>query len=60
LKDLQEFKSKRHLFYKVTYLEKMLEQKNREFKLALKDIDDFEKENDKLKLKLKLLSKKEE
>lgn len=60
LKDLQEFKSKRHLFYKVTYLEKMLEQKDREFKLALKDIDDFEQENEKLKLKVKLLSKKAE
>ncbi|MGN6622800.1 MAG: hypothetical protein ACTHKK_01490 [Candidatus Nitrosocosmicus sp.] len=60
LRYLQEFKSKRHLYYKVTYLEKMREQKDREVKLALKDIDDFEQENEKLKLKLKLLSTKEE
>ncbi|MGN6614693.1 MAG: hypothetical protein ACTHKC_06595 [Candidatus Nitrosocosmicus sp.] len=38
----------------------MWEQKDREVKLALKDIDDFEQENEKLKLKLKLLSTKEE
>ncbi|MGN6348344.1 MAG: hypothetical protein ACTHLL_01140 [Candidatus Nitrosocosmicus sp.] len=60
LQDLQEFRLKRPLFYKVTYLQKMWEQKDREVKLALKDIDDFEQENEKLKLKLKLLSTKEE
>lgn len=59
LDDIQEFRLKRHLFYKVTYLENMLEQKEREVKLALKEIDDFEQENEKLKLKLKLLSKEE-
>jgi hypothetical protein len=60
LEDIQEFRLKRPLFNKVTYLEKMLEQKKREFDLLLKDADDFAKENDTLKQKLKLLSKKEE
>ena len=60
LEDIQEFRSKRHLFYKVTYLEKTVEQKNREVDLLLKDADDFAKENEKLKLKVKLLSKKDE
>jgi regulator of replication initiation timing len=60
LKDIQEFRSKRALFNKVTYLEKTLEQKKRELALAMKDIDDFEKENERLNLKLKLLSSKGE
>ncbi len=59
LEEIQEFKSKGCLFYKVTYLEKMLEQRDKEVKLALKDIDDFAEENEKLKLKLKLLYKEE-
>jgi hypothetical protein len=60
LKDIQEFRSKRPLFNKVTYLEKTVEQKKRELALAMKDIDDFEKENERLNLKLKLLSSKGE
>jgi hypothetical protein len=60
LKDIQEFRSKRALFNKVTYLEKTLEQKKRELAHAMKDIDDFEKENEQLNLKLKLLSNKGE
>ncbi|MGN6630144.1 MAG: hypothetical protein ACTHKJ_09785 [Candidatus Nitrosocosmicus sp.] len=60
LKDLQEFRSKRHLFYKVTYLEKMLELKDRDYKRAFKDLNDFAEKNEQLNLQLKLLSKKEE
>jgi hypothetical protein len=60
LEDLQEFRSKRHLFNKVSYLEKMFEQKKRDFEHAFKDLEDFAKENEQLNLKLKLLSKKEE
>jgi phenylalanyl-tRNA synthetase alpha subunit len=60
LKDLDEFRSKRHLFNRLTYLEKALEQKNREFDLAMKDIDELVEENEELTLKLKLLSNKGE
>jgi hypothetical protein len=60
LKDLDEFRSKRPLFNRLTYLEKALEQKNREFDLAMKDIDELVEENEELTLKLKLLSNKGE
>jgi hypothetical protein len=60
LQDIQEFKSKRHLFYKVSFLEKTVEQKKRELALALKELNEFDQKIEQLNLKLKLLSKKEE
>ena len=60
LKDIQEFRSKRHLFNQVTYLEKIVEQTKRELALALKDIDGLVEENERLNLKVKLLSNRKE
>jgi hypothetical protein len=60
LKDIQEFRSKRPLFNQVTYLEKAVEQAKREKALAFKDIYGLVEENERLNLKVKILSNKED